>query len=174
MASLSVPADSLTIRRLTADDTAAFRALRLEALTNHPEAFGESAAEWTARSDGEIAAIHDSSLVMGAFADRHLVALGALGFNDREQGRHLSTLWTMYVAPAVRGRGTAGRLLDALIAAARARPGLRRISLAVTVGNVSALRLYESRGFVVWGTDPEANAVAGRLYDEVRMSLALH
>ena len=55
------------IRRLTPDDVHAYRAIRLEALTNHPEAFASSAEDLEGRS------IEDLALLL-----EHLVFLGAV------------------------------------------------------------------------------------------------
>jgi hypothetical protein len=53
-AALQTSRGSVTVRRAIADDAQALRALRLEALTNHPTSFGTAAEEidkmdWTKR-----------------------------------------------------------------------------------------------------------------------------
>ncbi|MDO4791789.1 MAG: ribosomal protein S18-alanine N-acetyltransferase [Buchananella hordeovulneris] len=55
-------------------------------------------------------------------------------------------LMTIGVLPQWQGKGQAGRLLDALLAAARAA-GSRRVLLEVRSQNEAAQRLYRSRGF---------------------------
>ena len=61
----------------------------------------------------------------------------------------------MYVRPAARGSGAARALLDACIAFAEAREGVRQLTLTVTEGNLPALRLYRAAGFdfVAVGSD---------------------
>ncbi len=56
-------------------------------------------------------------------------------------------LFDIAVAPLMRGQGFGARLLDALIAEARTR-GYERMGLTVLEDNDTAVRLYESRGFV--------------------------
>ena len=57
---------------------------------------------------------------------------------------------TLAVLPGLRGAGLGGRLLDAVLAQARAA-GFRGVSLSVEDGNVAARRLYERAGFVPVG-----------------------
>jgi ribosomal protein S18 acetylase RimI-like enzyme len=57
---------------------------------------------------------------------------------------------TIAVHPGSRGLGGGALLVDALIAAARAR-GFDRLSLSVEDGNGAARSLYEKTGFVVVG-----------------------
>lgn len=52
----------------------------------------------------------------------------------------------LYVAPRARGRGTGLLLLDASIAAVRAR-GIARVLLGVAPANTAARRLFAARGF---------------------------
>jgi hypothetical protein len=54
-------------------------------------------------------------------------------------------------------RSGAGRaLVQAALAHAGARAGVALVTLTLTDGNVGALRLYESAGFVVFGVEPLA------------------
>jgi [ribosomal protein S18]-alanine N-acetyltransferase len=57
------------------------------------------------------------------------------------------------VAPAQRGRGLGGTLLDDLLDRA-ARAGRRALTLEVRAGNEAAIRLYRRRGFVPHGARP--------------------
>lgn len=59
---------------------------------------------------------------------------------------HQADVQTLAVAPAARGRGVGGRLLDELIAEARRRSA-GEVLLEVRPGNEAALALYAGRGF---------------------------
>ena len=50
------------------------------------------------------------------------------------------------VLPKKRGKGYGGKLLDAFLKACQSR-GAKRVFLEVRVSNISAVQLYESRGF---------------------------
>ena len=75
----------------------------------------------------------------------------------------------MYVHPDHRGSGVGRRLIEAALAKLDAIDGLTAIGLSVTVGNQSALALYESAGFKVWGREPLALRVEGQDYEELHM-----
>jgi GNAT superfamily N-acetyltransferase len=62
-------------------------------------------------------------------------------------GARAGLLEDMVAAPAARGRGVGGRLLEAAIAHARAA-GCRRLTLLTDADNAGAQRFYRRRGFV--------------------------
>jgi RimJ/RimL family protein N-acetyltransferase len=64
-------------------------------------------------------------------------------------------------------------LVSALVEQARLWHGVRKIKLTVNAENAQALRLYEALGFVVYGREPEAMSVNGRLYDELLLQLSV-
>ena len=81
-----------------------------------------------------------------AIEDGHDEACGiAAGFFDDDgSGPYLISMW---VAPSHRRHGVGKRLVDAVLDWARSR-GAKQITLEVTTTNVSAIRFYESLGFV--------------------------
>jgi ribosomal protein S18 acetylase RimI-like enzyme len=139
-----VPSSGPTVERLSLADWEALRSVRLAALADAPYAFASSlelergydeprwrsflaAATWfVARCGGQIVGVVALLLEAGGSAERHLVS--------------------MWVAPQVRGTGTARRLLDAALASA-ADDGTEIVSLWVADGNARARRFYEQAGF---------------------------
>jgi len=83
-------------------------------------------------------------------------------------------LQAIMVAPSARGQGVGARLLDAVIAQARAWHS-ERLLLEVRVGNASALRLYRRAGFGEDGRRREyyAAPAGGPREDALLMSLPL-
>ena len=169
---------ALGIRALTHEDVPEYRALRLRALREHPEAFGSSYAEGLARPDSWYAARiydpnHPLDFLLGAFDDGALV--GTLGFSrlEREKDRHKGAFWGMHVAREASGRGVGRALMQAAIARAREQPGLVQIALAVVSENARAVNLYRSLGFDSYGREPRALLVEGRFLDEELMLLRL-
>ena len=154
----------LPVRRLVPDDAPAHRALMLEAFARHPEAFTSTAAEraalplewWQARL-----APASREVLFGAFDGDRLAGTVGLALEQRARTRHKALLFGMYVAPDCRSRGLGGRLVDAVLAHARATPGVELVQLTVTERNVAALELYRSRGFVAWGIEPRAVTLDG-------------
>ena len=164
------------IRRLTPEDAPIFQALRLVALKEAPSAFASSYEEEKdfalALIEARLAARDDRG-AFGAFHDDELIGIVVLGRIDQKKVSHKAFIWSMYVAPAARGRGVGRALLDAALALARAVPGVRQVNVGVTADNATAIRLYESAGFRRFGLEPNALLVAGRLHEELHMALPL-
>jgi ribosomal protein S18 acetylase RimI-like enzyme len=71
-------------------------------------------------------------------------------------------LTSSFVAPWARGHGLARGLLAAVEHAAR-RAGIGILNLDVRDTQQAAIRLYESAGYVRWGTHPAYARVAGKI-----------
>jgi RimJ/RimL family protein N-acetyltransferase len=164
------------LRQLTPGDAALYRSIRLEGLKQSPEAFGST---FDAEFTKPLAWFFDrlsSSVVFGAIGDAKILdakILGVAGFAVRngEKEAHKGLLWGMYVRPDARGAGVARRLVEAVIAYARARVEL--IQLSVVVGNEPARRLYARLGFVEYGIEKNSLKYGGRYYDEILMAKEL-
>jgi ribosomal protein S18 acetylase RimI-like enzyme len=163
---------TIEIRPLTAADSKLYRALRLAALADAPEAFGASHADEAARP---LAAFTERitppcpSLVFGAFTEERLIGMAGFLIGATEKTRHRGTLWGVYVAPEGRGRGLATTLVEAVIGQA-ARHVLVLQARVVTT-NATARRLYARQGFVDYGVEAKALRVGGAFYDEALIAL---
>lgn len=167
---------AIEIRILTRADAAAFRALRLEALRRHPEAFGVSAEEAaTADVAGFAAAMPEQppDAIFGAWQGAALVGMAGFYALRPAKQRHKGGIWGVYVQPATRGQGLAGRLMAACIDRARTA-GLDRLLLTVTLGNAAARALYDRLGFIPYGIERAALRLPdGREIDEELRALDL-
>ena len=160
------------VRRLSAEDAAAFRAIRLESLRTDPSAFGADLEEEAGQPLRFFAERLASGRLSGAFEDGELAAIMGLQVPEGRKLRHKGLLWGVYSRSAWRGRGLAGRVLDFVIAEAR-EAGLEWINLVVSVKTPKARKLYESRGFVVYGREPAGLKVDGVDADDELMTLKL-
>jgi RimJ/RimL family protein N-acetyltransferase len=161
-------AADIDLRQLTPGDAALYRSIRLEGLKESPEAFGSTfEAEFTK----PLAWFFDrlsGTVVFGAIRDAQILGVAGFIVRHEEKETHKGVLWGMYVRPEARGAGVARRLVEAVIAYARARVEL--IQLSVVVGNEQARRLYARLGFVEYGIEKNSLKFCGRYYDEILMA----
>jgi ribosomal protein S18 acetylase RimI-like enzyme len=164
----------MDVRRLTPADAAAYRALRLRALREHPEAFTSSYEEECERPPEQAEErLRHGAAFWGAFVDAQLVGMVGLDREQRVKNRHKATVVAMYVAPEFARRGAGHALMRSLVAHAR-ETGLELLVLTVTHGNDEARNLYERVGFSSFGIEPNAIKVGARAYAKNHMAMALH
>ncbi len=87
---------------------------------------------------------------------------------NNEAQAHTAIVTTCFVAPWARGHGLARRLIQAAETEARAT-GVRVLNLDVRATQEPAVRLFESLGFICWGSHPYyarvgEKAIVGRYY----------
>ncbi|MFE1771293.1 GNAT family N-acetyltransferase [Streptomyces sp. NPDC059008] len=132
----------ITVRPLEPDDWALYRAVRLAALTDAPEAFGSTLGREQAltEDDWRERLAHRSQFV----AEDGGEARGLVGVVPAGPGT--ADLVSMWVHRAARGRG-AGDLLVREALRWAGDHGRPRVRLWVTEGNAHAERLYARHGF---------------------------
>ena len=166
-----------TIHVLTGDDAAAFQSLRLQGLLECPTAFASSHAEEAGEPIATVAErLRPDGVfgVHGAFDEAgRLVGVAGLGRESMRRLAHKAVLWGMYVAPGARRQGVARRIVSHVLAQAGREAGLRQVNLGVHAGNLAARSLYESLGFVAWGTEPAAAWDELGPHDETWMTCVL-
>lgn len=169
----------MTVRRLSAEDAAAFREVRLRSLREEPAAYGSSAEEEGAQNlewwANRVAPPERPEKAMfGAFVGEGAL-VGILGFGRemRRKRTHVANIYSVYVAPEHRRRGIAAALLDAALEHARGLPGLQQVQLGVSAAAAGARRLYVSRGFAPFGFERNAFLVDGKYIDEEHFTLFL-
>jgi ribosomal protein S18 acetylase RimI-like enzyme len=155
------------VRRLLPSDAEAFRALRLEALHRHPEAFGSSHAEECTRPLSGFADRITGGYIAGGFVDGQLDAMAGLLIPTQAKSRHKGVLWGVYVRENRRGSGLADAVMTALLAYAAEH--VEQIHLSVAATNERAIGFYGHLGFEPYGTEPRALKVDGSYIDELLM-----
>jgi RimJ/RimL family protein N-acetyltransferase len=113
------------VRSMTIEEAAAWVVAR------HRRRALESGADWAVTREGSV--------------------LGRVGLRTLDLGEGLAEV-AYWVTPAARGRGVAGRAVDALAIWALDVVGLHRLDLRHSVRNVASCRVAVRCGFVVEGT----------------------
>ena len=167
----------MDIRQLAAHDAPVYQPLRLRALREHPEAFGSSPEDEQHLPLEQVARrLEDpagNSVSFGTWLDGQLVGIVSLYRSPRPKTRHKALLGGMYVAPEARGKRIGKALLEHTLSYARTMDGLEDVTLAVTVGNEPARRLYLGAGFVPYGVEPRYIKLGNRYFDIEWMILRL-
>lgn len=143
--------DSTIIRTLAPHEWPTWRAIRLRALADSPDAFGSTLADEEARPAQAWAERLSAAAVSGQ--DYPLVAecdgapAGLVWAKVDSADASVVNIFQMWVAPECRGRGVAAVLLRAAIAWAKSKKA-SAVHLGVTCGNSPAVQLYLREGFV--------------------------
>lgn len=170
-------AQDMHVTALAESDVAAYRDLMLEAYEVAADAFTTTVEErraeplaWWLERMGANAGLTQS---FGAWQQQELVGAVALEYSAKPKTRHSALVLGMYVRPSHRGQGVGRLLMQAAVEAAASRPEVRVLTLTLTEGNESALRLYQSAGFSAWGIEPMAIHTPSGFKGKIHMSKLL-
>jgi ribosomal protein S18 acetylase RimI-like enzyme len=167
----------MRVARLQPSNAVQYRKLMLEAYESAADAFTSTAEERAAEPEAfwirRIADPTGMSAAFGAFQGQELVGTVALEYSAKPKTKHKALVIGMYVTPAARGLKAGRQLLDAALNEARAREGIRLLTLTATEGNEPAVSLYASAGFKVFGIEPMAIFTPSGYKAKVHMSLLL-
>jgi ribosomal protein S18 acetylase RimI-like enzyme len=163
----------IDVRRLTQDEWTQFRAVRLEALLESPEAFSATYAQEAAFDEATWRSRLERSPRF--VADRDAVVLGtaSLGTYDGPEGEDtLGEVFGLWVTPAARGTGVATALAKAAAKLAREQ-GRSHVVYWVSTSNGRAVAFASGLGFRP--TDSRRPMRGSRRVDveEIAMILAL-
>lgn len=150
------------------NDLDAFQKLRLRACKEEPVAFTESYEELLNAAPEGFARYFKNGWIAGTFEGDVLVGMAGLYKNTQEKIAHKGTVWGVYCAPEIRGKGASRNMLQLLLEEAQ-RDGLEIIHLSTDAQNKTTVGLYQSMGFVPWGVDEHFAKVSGRYVHEVMM-----
>jgi ribosomal protein S18 acetylase RimI-like enzyme len=167
---------NVLIRTAQPADAGAYRELRLEALKNHPTAFGSDYEENLQHPDGywqERLNINDEQEAL--FLAEHegrLVGMTGIYRSLSPRHRHQATVWGVYVRDAWRGCRIADVLIGNCLEWARGK-GVVIARLGVAATNWPAIRCYERCGFTSYGIEAKALFHEGGYIDEFLMACSL-
>jgi predicted GNAT family acetyltransferase len=132
-----------TLRRLTPDDWAVLRDVRLRALADSPDAFGSTLEREQDLGEKEWRRRLVRPVYVAEVGGRPVAMAGTFPSDGALQ------VWGMWTDPDHRGAGHACALLDTLVgpAAAEGRP----VALHVNIANPGARAFYQRYGFLGTG-----------------------
>jgi RimJ/RimL family protein N-acetyltransferase len=168
--------NGVKIRPATLADIKSYRELRLEALRNHPAAFGQDYSTAVARDQEywieRLRINEEKEALFFAESDNQLIGMTGIFRNLSNRERHSATIWGVYVKPSWRGKRIAEALVYSCLAWAKEQSVII-VKLAVETNNQSAIRCYERCGFRTYGVEPKAAFYKDKFYDACLMALEL-
>ena len=140
----------IEIRTLQANELYIWRTLRLKALANTPDAFGDTLDQAKQRTDKE----WRESLLQNEgklfIAEYSGTPVGMARVSRSPNNPSASGLYSMWVDPSARAKGVGKALMEAALSWAE-EAGVDEMALFVTQGNERAKRLYLAAGFLETG-----------------------
>jgi len=167
----------MKIRILDKRDAEIYRELRLKSLKENPEAF---LTTYEIEKDKPIEQLQqnlvpsDNRFTLGAFINGQLIGIVTFVRESNPKVAHKGNIYAMYVSPDFRAKGIGKTLIQELIIKAKQYEGLEQINLTVISKNTAAKRLYETNGFVTYGTERNAHKIGTQYWDEDLMALRLN
>jgi ribosomal protein S18 acetylase RimI-like enzyme len=163
-----------TVRRFAPHEWRVYRALRLQALRDAPDAFGSTLAreeafpeeEWLSRLERGADSTTDLPLIVEDDARPIGLAWARIDSDDPE----IAALYQVWVDPAYRNHGVGRLLIDAALDWARSA-GARQVLLSVALGPTSALEFYQRLGFVEIGEPVPLRSDSRSLKQTMRLML---
>ena len=166
---------AVEIITLRVDEWPLYKQIRVEAVTDSPQAFGSNREQQLVHPDSfwqkrlEDAARGESQWLLFARSAGDLV--GMIGAYRDENTSQEATVISVYVTPSARGRGISALLMKAILEKLR-QAGMRKVWIGVNIEQKAALHLYQKTGFQVVAT--EHNRMGdGEFHDEYRMAMML-
>lgn len=166
----------IEIVKLTSADWLEYKALRLRALKEDPQAFGASYqtnleypdTEWKRRlenaSKGEINWL--------LFAKKNNKLVGMIGAFIEDGDTDTVSIFSVYVPTEERGKGISNKLMDSILKELLQKPFLKKVKLMVNKDQMAAVGLYKKFGFKETGIQ-HFKMGNGELADELVMERPL-
>jgi len=115
----------------------------------------------------------ENRFTLGAFINSQLIGIVTFVRESNPKVIHKGDIYAMYVSPDSRGKRIGKSLVQDLVTKAKQCEGLEQINLTVISNNTAAKRLYETIGFVTYGTERNALKSGSQYWDEDFMAIRL-
>ncbi|HSK66709.1 MAG TPA: GNAT family N-acetyltransferase [Anaerolineales bacterium] len=166
---------TITVRKLHPDESALYRAIRLQCLKTEPDHFGSTFEEESSmprlKFESWIEQNGPDHFMFGAFDGEKLAGIVGFMRQERHRARHRGEVVQMYVDASYRGQRLGESLLRGLLNQAFTLDGVEQAQLSVVAHNRAAIRLYERIGFRAFGVQPNYFKVGVHYFDQQFMQL---
>ncbi len=149
--------NEIDIRQLTASDWSEWKELRIHGAKNHPNSFDFTLEELTRKSDDWYREQITLNTVFAAFLRSSNQMIGCICYFPSQifKQRHRGEIGSVYLRPESRGLGIGKALFERVIQFVKEnKPEVIQLHLSVGALNMPAVKLYQSIGFEIYGTEP--------------------
>lgn len=158
---------SISIKKLTKEDWKIYKEIRLQMLSEEPQAYSQTLEELSSRNDEdwkEKTAANNMS-ILSIWTDGKLAGMNGLFYENRET----VAIWGMFIRKEFRRIGFGKKLMEEIEKEIRKDRNVKRIQVSVTTSQVPALELYKMLGFKEIGRIKGKIKFNGESYDEILM-----
>lgn len=172
--------DKREIVKLSPDDWAKYKTLRLAALQEDPLAFGLTFEEYSSYPDDFWkdqlikAEKEKDSWIYFAIVEGKLVGMLAADRVSKKRMDHLAHIHSMSVKKEYRGKGLATKLLRTILEKLGQQADLIMGQMGVASSQNHAVALYQKFGFKIVGTRKKVFKYQDQFYDEILMEKELN
>ena len=168
--------DTVEIRALKTEEWSIYKDSRLRALRLAPTAYAsdyETQKDFPDEFFQQRVTFLPHNFIYGAWLEEQLIGTAG-GFVEQDRKRrHIAHVVGVWVEPEHRQQGIARKLTEAALTQLKQHPDVTSVQIAATATNETAVKLYESMGFVRYGVEPDALQHDDQHYDEVLMAMAI-
>lgn len=156
--------NKITIKKLTSSDWKTYKELRLQMLTEEPQAYSQTLEELEKRSDKEWEekTQADNMIILAVWLDGKLAGMNGLFYEEKD----VVAIWGMFVREEFRGMGLGKRLMQEIENEIRKDGGVKKIQVSVTSSQAAAFELYKKLGFREIKRMSNKTRFNGQSYDE--------
>jgi ribosomal protein S18 acetylase RimI-like enzyme len=158
---------SISIKKLTKDDWKIYKEIRLQMLSEEPQAYSQTFEELSNRSDEDWRekTAADNMTILSIWTDGKLAGMNGLFYEKSDT----VAIWGMFVRKEFRGLGLGKKLMQEIEKEIRKDKVVTKIQVSVTTSQVAALELYKKLGFKEITRIKSRTKFNGESYDEILM-----
>lgn len=158
---------SISIKKLTKKDWKIYKEIRLQMLSEEPQAYSQTLEELSNRNDDDWKekTASDTMAILSIWVDGKLAGINGLFYEKRDT----VAIWGMFVRKELRGMGLGKKLMQEIEKEIRKDNAVTKIQVSITISQVVAFELYKKLGFEEIKRIKNKTKFNGVAYDEILM-----